>query len=132
MGASEKVSGPPWTDRRALAAELLDRGCSIQAVAEQLGLSPATARRYRAIYEAGGRRALLRLGDVGRRRKLPAEGLSWLVAAIRHSPVVHGFPGPYWTNEAVGELIHRQFEILYSRSHINALIREFGLRDRVP
>ncbi|HKT98922.1 MAG TPA: helix-turn-helix domain-containing protein [Paraburkholderia sp.] len=132
MGTNRKVSGPPWTERRVLAAELLDRGYSIKAVAEQLGLSPATARRYHAIFRADGKRALMRLGDVGRRRKLPAEGLSWLVAAIKHSPEVHGFRGEYWTNDAVGELINRQFQIRYSRSHINALIRELGLRERVP
>ena len=131
MGANEKTSGPPWTDRRALAAELLDAGHSVKTVAQQLGLSPATARRYHTIFKSGGKSALMDIGDVGRRRRLSSEGLSWLVAAIKHSPTIHGFSSSRWTNEAVGELIERHFQIRYSRSHINALIRELGLRDRV-
>lgn len=131
MDANELLSGPPWADRRVLAAELLDSGHDIKTVAQQLGLSPATARRYHAIFRSGGKSALMRLGDVGRRRKLSSEGLSWLVAAIKHSPAVHGFAGTHWTNEAVGELIERQFQIRYSRSHLNALIRRLGLRERI-
>ena len=131
MGGNAKISGPPWTDRRALAAELLDAGLSIKTVAQRLGLSPATARRYHTIFKSGGKGALMQMGDVGRRRRLSSKAVSWLVAAIKHSPAIHGFSGSRWTNEAVGELIERHFQIRYSRSHINALIRELGLRDLV-
>ncbi|WP_321945263.1 helix-turn-helix domain-containing protein [Paraburkholderia sp. J10-1] len=121
--------GPPWTDRRIIAAEMLEAGQSIQQVAAALKLSPATARRYAALFKAGGKHSLLRLRDVGRRRQLTAEGLSWLIAAIKHAPALHGFPTPRWTREAIVELVEQKFGIRYSRSHINRLIRDHGLQE---
>ncbi len=131
MGASENFNVPPWRGRREEAARLLDAGLSVAAVAEELGLSAATARRYDTVFRAGGKSALLRLGDVGHPRRMSSGDLSQLIGAIKHSPSLHGFPGQRWTNEAVGGFIERQFGIRYSRSHINRLIRDLGLREYV-
>lgn len=128
MGEDNRFRGPPWTNRRLIAAEMLDRGQSIQQVAAALGLGPATARRYGALFKAGGKQSLLQVNDVGRRSHLPADGLTRLVAAIRHKPVLYGFPGDCWTRAAVGELVQREFGVHYSRSHINRLIRDYGLQ----
>jgi transposase len=130
MGAKTEFREPPWTDRRVVAAEMLEKGQSIQQVAAALELSPATARRYAAVFKTGGKRSLLRLGDVGRRRRLPEHGVNWLIAAIKHAPVLHGFAGTRWTREALADLIEQKFGIRYSRSHINRLIRDYGLQDR--
>ncbi|WP_321940382.1 helix-turn-helix domain-containing protein, partial [Paraburkholderia sp. J8-2] len=119
MEEKDGFRGPPWTDRRAIAAEMLEMGQTIQQVAAALELSPATARRYAALFKAGGTRSLLQLSDVGRRRQLPAEGLSWLVAAIKHAPGLQGIRTPRWTREAIVALVEQKFGIRYSRSHIN-------------
>lgn len=123
--------GPPWTNRRLVAADMLDMGWSIQQVAAALELSPATARRYAALFKSGGKRSLLQLSDVGRRRQIPADGLNWLISAIKHAPDLHGFPIGHWTREAVAELVERKFGIRYSRSHVNRLIRDYGLQGYV-
>ena len=104
-------------------------GQSIQQVAAALALSPAAARRYAALFKAGGKHSLLQLSDVGRRRQLSAEGLSWLIAAIKHAPALHGFQTPHWTRQAIAELVEQKFGIRYSRSHINRLIRDHGLQE---
>lgn len=130
MEGKNGFRGPPWTDRRVVAAQMLEMGQSIQEVAAALELSPATARRYAALFKSGGKHSLLQLSDVGRPRQLPADGLSWLIAAIKHAPVAHGFAAASWTREAVVELVERKFGIRYSRSHINRLIRDYGLQDR--
>ena len=129
MEGKSGFRGPPWTDRRLIAAELLEKGQCIQQVAAALELSPATARRYAALFESGGKHSLQKVGDVGRRRRIPADGLSWLIAAIRHTPTLHGFPAARWTREAVVELVEQKFGIRYSRSHINRLIRDHGLQE---
>ncbi|MEX3922081.1 helix-turn-helix domain-containing protein [Paraburkholderia sp. BR10872] len=128
MKARRLLGGPPWTDRRLVAADMLERGQSIQQVAAALELGPATARRYAALFRSGGKHSLLQMSDVGRRRKLPAEGMNWLIAAIKHAPVLHGFEIERWTREAVVELVERRFGIRYSRSHINRLIRDHELQ----
>lgn len=129
-GSKKKFREPPWGDRRVIAAEMLEMGQNIQQVAEALDLGPSTARRYAALFKAGGKHSLLQLGDVGRRRLLPEHGVSWLIAAIKHAPALQGFADEYWTKEAVAELVERKFGIRYSRSHINRLIRDYGLQDR--
>ncbi|WP_321940476.1 helix-turn-helix domain-containing protein, partial [Paraburkholderia sp. J8-2] len=111
MEGKDGFRGPPWTDRRAIAAEMLEAGQSIQQVAAALDLSPATARRYAALFKAGGKRSLLQLSDVGRRRQLPAEGLSWLVAAIKHAPGLQGFATPRRTREAIVALVEQKFGV---------------------
>jgi transposase len=130
MGANDKFRSPPWAGRRALAAEMLASGASITRVAAELALSPSTARRYQALFGAGGKDALLRLGDVGGWRRLAPEDIGWIVRAIKGLPVVHGFTGEYWTNQTIGDLIERKFGVRYSRSHINRLIRDHRLQFR--
>lgn len=129
MEGKRSFRGPPWTDRRAIAAEMLEKGHRIQQVAAALELAPPTARRYAALFAAGGKHSLLQVGDVGRRRQLPADGLSWLVAAIKHTPALHGFAVARWTRGTVVELVERKFGVRYSQSHINRLIRDHGLQD---
>ncbi|MEX3968422.1 winged helix-turn-helix domain-containing protein [Paraburkholderia sp. EG286B] len=131
MEEKDGFGGPPWAKRRAAAAQMLEKGHSIQQVAATLGLSRATARCYAALYNAGGSGSLQQMGDVGRRRQLPENGTNWLIAAVKHAPSLHGFPDPWWTREAIVELIERQFGIRYSRSHVNRLIRDHGLCEHV-
>lgn len=131
MNTNTRVAGPPWSDRRERAAEMLASGIGIARVASELGLSPATARRYHAIFVSGGREALLRLRDVGRRKQLPAGGLERVISAIGHAPNTQGFSGNLWTNKLVRDLIEREFGVRYSYSHVNRLIRDHGLQSRM-
>lgn len=78
MKAFQDITKPPWTQPRMLAATMLAvtmlaEGHPIAKVATELGLSPATARRYQAIYAVCGRDGLLPLGDVGRQHLLDRE-----------------------------------------------------------
>ncbi|WP_322105975.1 helix-turn-helix domain-containing protein [Paraburkholderia sp. J41] len=125
---NKPVCRPPWSDRRACAAQMLASGISLKRVSQELMLSPATARRYRAAFESGGVQALMELGDVGRRRQLPAEALARISRALKMAPEHQGLPGDHWTNELIRYFIEREFHIRYSSSHINRLIRDLGWR----
>ncbi|MEK6298239.1 MAG: helix-turn-helix domain-containing protein, partial [Paraburkholderia tropica] len=127
MNANDAIHGPPWTARRARAARMLASGMSITRVSMELGLSPATARRYQTLFTAGGVAALMQLGDVGRRSRLSNEAQSRIVRAMKCPPRSYGFASESWTRDSVQEFIEREFGIRYSPSHINRLIRDLGL-----
>lgn len=121
-------TGPRWSGRRARAARMLAAGIDITRVATVLNLSPATARRYQSVFAAGGADALMGLGDVGPRPRLTAEGLARLIDAIRQSPHKVGLVAECWTNPLVQRYIELEFQISYSYSHINRLIRDHSLQ----
>ncbi|WP_321889243.1 helix-turn-helix domain-containing protein [Paraburkholderia bannensis] len=126
--STNNSTGPRWSGRRAQAARMLAAGMSIAHVAAVLGLSPATARRYQSVFATGGADALIGLGDVGRRPRLTADRLAQMVDAIRQSPHRAGLAAERWTNPLIQRYIEREFQISYSYSHINRLIRDHGLQ----
>jgi transposase len=128
MSANDKPIGPRWSGRRARAARMLAAGANIARVASVLGLSPATARRYENAFITGGADALMEMGDVGRRSRLCDDELAQVIQAIRHPPTRVGLAGECWTNSLVQRFVDREFQICYSYSHINRLIRDHGLQ----
>ncbi|WP_408734322.1 helix-turn-helix domain-containing protein [Paraburkholderia bannensis] len=128
MIANDKPRGSRWSGRRARAARMLAAGRSITQVASVLDLSPATARRYGDAFAAGGAQALIAMGDVGRRPRLTSEDLARIVQSVRQPPMKVGLTEKYWTSELVQRFIARDFQICYSYSHINRLIRDHGLQ----
>jgi transposase len=128
MSANKTGNGPRWSGRRARAARMLAAGMGIARVASALGLSPLTARRYERAFAMGGADALTGLGDVGRRSRLSAGALATLTEAVRRPPAAAGFADECWTGALVRLFIEREFQITYSSSHINRLIRDHGLQ----
>lgn len=100
------------------------------SVAQALRLSRQTARRYERAFLAHGKSGLVHLGDVGRRPVLGSGAMNSIIAIIKHSPTLHGYYGPLWRREDIQELIASRYGIRYSRSHLNRLIRDYGLQDR--
>ncbi|WP_321889660.1 helix-turn-helix domain-containing protein [Paraburkholderia bannensis] len=128
MSANHKRDGSRWSGRREHAARMLAAGKSIAYVAATLDLSAATARRYASAFTEGGAQALAQMGDVGRRPRLTAEDLERVTRSIRQRPDGVGLAGEYWTNTMVQRFIAREFQVCYSYSHINRLIRDHGLQ----
>jgi transposase len=60
-------------------------------------------------------------------RVLNSEALSWIAAALRHSPKAEGFPADKWTNERLRTAIELRFGVRYSRTHVWKITTELGL-----
>ncbi|WNC95383.1 winged helix-turn-helix domain-containing protein (plasmid) [Paraburkholderia sp. FT54] len=128
---SKQVDDVPLARRRVLAAKLLLNGESISAVSRKAGLSLPTVSKYKDLVERGGPEALARLRIYGNIPRLDDASQSWLVSAIKHSPGIHGYPGPTWTIRQLRELIFRRFGIHFSASHVGHLVRGYGLTYRL-
>jgi transposase len=128
---SKQVDDVPLARRRVLAAKLLLNGESISAVSRKAGLSLPTVSKYKDLVERGGPEALARLRIYGNIPRLDDASQSWLVSAIKHSPGIHGHPGPTWTIRQLRELIFRRFGIHFSASHVGHHVRGYGLAYRL-
>ena len=120
----------PLARRRELAAELLLDGQRISDVSRKTRLSLPTVRKYKDLIKRGGAEAVARLRIHGNVPRLDDAAQSWLVSAIKHSPGLHGYPGPTWTVSQLRELIFRRFGVRFSASHVGHIVRGYGLAYR--
>lgn len=58
---------------------------------------------------------------------LDNEALSWIAAALRHSPRLHDFDADLWTNERLRTIIERKFGVRYSRGYTWRIVTDLGL-----
>jgi transposase len=58
---------------------------------------------------------------------LDDEALSWIAAALRHSPRLHDFDADLWTNERLKTIIERKFGVCYSRRYTWQIATDLGL-----
>jgi transposase len=121
----------PLAQRRALAAKLLLNGEGISEVSRKARLSLPTVSKYKDLVERGGSDALACLRIHGGPSRLDDASQSWLVSAIKHSPGLHGYPGPTWTISQLRELIFRRLGVQFSPSHVGYLVRGYGLAYRL-
>ncbi|MFM0086760.1 winged helix-turn-helix domain-containing protein [Paraburkholderia sediminicola] len=128
---SKQIDDVPLARRRALAAELLLNGEGISEVSRKARLSLPTVSKYKDLVEREGADALAHLRIHGGAPRLDDASQSWLVSAIKHSPGLHGYPGPTWTISQLRELIFRRFAVQFSASHVGHLVRGYGLAYRL-
>jgi transposase len=127
----EQVDDLPLPERRALALELLLRGEGISEVSRKARLSLPTVSKYKNLIETGGPEAFARLRVNGGAPRLDDAAQSWLVSAIKHSPGLHGYPGPTWTISQLREVIFQRLGVQFSASHVGHLVRSYGLAYRL-
>ncbi|MGQ7932380.1 winged helix-turn-helix domain-containing protein [Paraburkholderia sp. D1E] len=127
----KQIDDIPLAQRRALAARLLLNGEGISEVSRKARLSLPTVSKYKDLIERGGATALARFPIQGSTPRLDDASESWLVSAIKHSPGLHGYPGPTWTISQLRELIFRRFGVQFSASHVGYLVRGYGLAYRL-
>ncbi len=128
---SKKIDNVPLAQRRALAAELLLKGQGISDVSRKARLSLPTVRKYKDLVERDGPEAVAHLRIHGNAPRLDDASQSWLVSAIKHSPGLHGYPGPTWTISQLRELIFRRLGVQFSASHVGHIVRDYGLAYRL-
>jgi transposase len=110
---------------------MLMAGEGIASVARQLGISTATAKRYKAIVEMGGLDALEGMGVGGRKSALDPEALEWIANSLRGSPVAFGLASDQWTDGRLQSVIRNQFGVDFSRVYVRQIMIDLGFADRL-
>jgi len=116
---------------RSEAGKLLLEGKSPQAVANMLGLSIQTTKRYQALVAKGGLDALAQISVGGRTPSLNADAWKWIASALRGSPAAHGFNSDQWTDGRLQTVIEKEFGRKFSRVYVRQIIIDLGCADRL-
>jgi transposase len=101
------------------------------SVARQLGISTASAKRYKAIIEENGIHALEGMGVGGRKSALNAEAREWIAHSLRGSPLVFGFATDQWTDGRLQSVIQKRFGVDFSRVYVRQILIDLGFADRL-
>jgi transposase len=121
----------PSVARRMRAGQMLMAGEGIDSVARRLGISTASAKRYRAVVEVGGLDALENMAVGGRKSALDLEALEWIANSLRGSPTAIIFDSDQWTDGRLQSVIRNRLGIDFSRVYVRQITIDLGFADRL-
>lgn len=118
--------------RRREAVKLLRQGMAPVEVAEQLGVDRRSVRRWRAAFEAGGKKALAARPTPGRPCKLSERERARLEQVLLKGARAAGYPTDLWTCPRVAAVIKKRFRVGYHVDHVGRLLRSMGWSPQKP
>lgn len=112
-----------WTShelerRRCLAVERANDGYTHEEIAEFLGVSTRSVRRWIAAYRRGGFDNLTAQPRPGRPPKLNVKQTETVLSWFQRSPTAFGFRTELWTAQRVTQLIQKQFGVSFNHRYI--------------
>lgn len=118
--------------RRLLAGQLLLNGSEVDEVAEVVGASEVSVRRWRRAVEKGGLEALKAKPHPGRKPRLSAKQKHRLIEILLAGPRKAGYPTELWTCRRVAEVIAKKFHVTYHPDHVGKLLHHLGWTCQKP
>jgi transposase len=113
----EAVKRPEAAEARRLrAAELLAQGRSQAEVAEAVGVSRESVRRWQALVAQGGVAALRRRRAAGRPPKLSDAQAAQVEQALHQGAKANGFATDLWTVDRVAQVVQRVTGVRLARA----------------
>jgi transposase len=112
--------------QRGLVTELLEQGMKPARVAQAVGTSRASVRRWRQVHERGGDAALAAKRHPGKPPRLSPKQRARLAKLLLRGARKHGYATDLWTLARVPEVCKRQLGIgwqTYDRWRIGELPR---------
>jgi len=133
MGGMRPPGSPSQLERRRRRAlELLKRGLTQSAVAEQLGCAKSSVSRWRHTVEQAGPKGLAPKPIPGRPSKLSHAQKQRLVRRLVKGPLACGYGTDLWTLPRIADQIARQFHVRYHPAHVWRLLRGLGWSCQKP
>jgi transposase len=118
--------------KRVKAARMLQAGKPAAKVALAVGVARQTVYTWKKVLDESGIDGLRAMVDVGRPGQLSPADFKWLDAALRQGAQAHGFGTELWTLKRVGEIIKRQFGVVFSDVHVWRLLGSMGFSSQKP
>lgn len=115
--------------RRAQGLALLAAGKRTVEVAERLGVTDRTVRRWRQEAKRPKRRAKR---APGRPSRLSAAQLRRLERELKRGAYAHGYAEDYWTLDRVAQVIWQVFGVRYHPSSVWHILRRLGWSSQRP
>lgn len=116
--------------RRIEIMLLTDQGLSQSQICKKVGCSPATARTWMMMAEAGQAHRW-RSNPIGRPCSANEEYRRRLKRLVHQSPRKFGYSFRRWTGRWLGQHLEKEVGIRVSPRHVNRLLRQMGLSTSV-
>ena len=127
-----KGSAAELQARRLLAGQLLLEGGYVDEVAEIVGASESSVRRWRRAVEKGGLEALRAKPHPGRKPRLDAKQKRQLIEILLAGPRKAGYSTDLWTCRRVAEVIAKKFQVKYHPDHVGKMLHDLGWTCQKP
>jgi transposase len=111
---------------------LLLEGNYVDEVAEIVGASESSVRRWRRAVEKGGLEALQAKPHPGRKPRLNAKQKQQLIAILLAGPRKAGYSTDLWTCRRVAEVIAKKFQVKYHPDHVGKMLHDLGWTCQKP
>ena len=122
-----------WREyRRFQAWELKQQGWSQTRIAKALGVTDGAVSQWLKRVREDGVDALRHRRGGGAKPGLSAAELEQLPTLLQRGAEAYGFRGAVWTRARVGQVIRREFGVVYSDSHIGRLLAKIGWTRQKP
>ena len=109
--------------RRRFAADLLADGMSVAEVAEAVGVSLTSVKRWRRAVKTGGESALAAKPHPGPQPRLTEKQRQRLLKTLLGGARKAGYRTELWTCRRIAEVIGRRFGVKYHPGHVWRLLR---------
>jgi transposase len=118
--------------RRRIAGRMLKQGYGPSAVAEAVGASLSSVKRWQKAVQDGGLKALCAKPHPGKKPRLDQSQKQQLVTILLAGPRACGYSTDLWTCSRVREVIANRFEVEYHADHVWKLLRSLGWSCQKP
>ena len=132
MSTTTSVTNIERETRRRIAGRLLLQGRTLQEVAEIVGASLSSVKRWKKVVFTGGLDALATKPRSGRTPGLSGPDKERLVEILLAGPIQSGYRTDLWTCKRVAEVIEREFGVKYHERYPWEILRSLGFTCQKP
>ena len=127
-----KGSAAELEARRRLAADLLRDGNTPTEVAQMLGVSLSSIKRWKRAFLRDGLAGLAAMPHPGPRPKLSEDQQHQLCDVLVEGAQAAGYNSDLWTCRRVSDLIREHFGVSYHFNHVGRLLHLLGFSPQQP
>lgn len=111
---------------------MLAKGKSSREVAELVGASMSSVKRWKAAWKKGGLEAIAAKPHPGRTPRLSSAQLRQLERILLRGPIAAGYSTDLWTCPRVARVIAKRFGVKYHDAHVWKLLGKLGWSCQQP
>ena len=118
--------------KRFRAGDFLLRGFDNEKIMEILKASLSSVKRWRKKIESNGLAALARKPGSGSEAELSPEQFDELKTILAKGALAAGYQTDRWTSRIVADLIYKNWNVTYCRSHVRKILNDFKMSYQKP
>lgn len=118
--------------RRRMAAGLLRDGKRLAEIAQLIGVSLSSVKRWKKAWKEGGEEALAAKPHPGPTEKLSDQQKQRLTKILSRGARAAGYRTELWTCKRIAKVIEKTFGVSYHSGHVWRILRSLGWSPQRP